>query len=159
MALPSAVTKFSQFEAEGEIGGNVMKGGGLLRKETFGAGRLLDLLSIARIEYSETVPVKVGATIEETPAVGLGHECRVLAIGSTIIPKYNIDFKEMIRSVEVRESETKTARVMEADVEITKVKTVLSTILMGLQFARPYSERKLWLLASHQQLSHYQEEQ
>ena len=50
MAFPWAVTDSSQFEEEGEMGGNVTKGGGLLRKETLGAGRLLDLLSIAKME-------------------------------------------------------------------------------------------------------------
>ena len=65
----------------------------------------------------------------------LGLEGKVLAIGSTSIPKYNIDFQEMIRSVEVSESETKTTRVMEAEGEITKLKTVSDTILIGLPFA------------------------
>ena len=69
----------------------------------------------------ETVPGKVGATIEKTPAVDLGLEGKVLAIGSTSIPEYNIDFQEMIRSAEVRESETKTARVMEAGGEIRHI--------------------------------------
>ena len=50
MAIPCDVTKSSQFEAEGEMGGNVTKGGGLLRKETLGAGRLLDLLSLVKME-------------------------------------------------------------------------------------------------------------
>ena len=87
----------------------------------------------------------------------LGLEGKVLAIGSTSIPKYNIDFQEMIRSAEVRESETKTARVMEAEGEITKVKKVWIKILIGLPFAEDL-ERKLGLLASPQPLSHYQEE-
>ena len=38
MAFPCAVTKSSQFEAEGEIGGKVTKGGGLFRNETWGLG-------------------------------------------------------------------------------------------------------------------------
>ena len=83
----------------------------------------------------ETVPGKVGATIEKTPAADLGLKGKVLAVGSTSIPKYNIDFQEMIRSAEVSESETKTARVMEAEGEISKVKTVSCTILIGLPFA------------------------
>ena len=115
MALLCAVTKSSQFEAEGEIGGNVTRGGRLLRNETLRAGMLLDLFSIARMEYLETVPGKVGATIEKTPDVDLGFEGKVLAIGTISIPKYNIDFQEMIRSAEVSESETKTAKVMEAE--------------------------------------------
>ena len=125
----------SQFVAEGEIGGNVTRGGGLFRNKTLGAGRLLHSLSIARMECLETVPGKAGATIEKTSAVDLGLEGKVLAIGSTSIPKYNIDFHEMIRSAEVKESETKTARVMDAEGEISKVKTVSDTILIGLPFA------------------------
>ena len=135
MASPWAVKKFSQFVAEGEIGGNVTKGGGLFRNEIFGPGRLLDSLSIARIECLETVPGKAGATMEKTSAVDIGLEGKVLAKGSISISKYNIDFHEMIRSAEVSESETKTARVMEAEGEISKVKTVSDTILIGLPFA------------------------
>ena len=90
---------------------------------------------MARIECSETVPENAGATMEKTSAVDLGLEGKVLAIGSTSIPKYNMDFHEMIRSAEVSESETKTARVMEAEGEISKVKTVSDTILIGLPFA------------------------
>ena len=63
MAWPCAVTKSCQFEAEGEIGGKVTNGGEFFRNETLGAGRCLDLLSIARIEYLETVPWKEGATM------------------------------------------------------------------------------------------------
>ena len=104
----------SDFDTEDEMGGTITKGGVLLRKELLGAGSLLDLLSIEKMEWLETLPGKVGATIEKTPAVDFGLGGKVLAIGSTSIPKYNIDFQEMFRSAEVSESETKTARVMEA---------------------------------------------
>ena len=133
--MPCAVTKSSQFEAESEIGGKVTNGGGFFRNETLGAGRWLDLLSIARIEYLETVPGKEGATMEETSAVDLFLEGNVLSLGSTTHPKYNIDFHEMIRSAEVGESETKTARVMEDEGEINKVKTISNKKLRGLPIA------------------------
>ena len=41
----------------------------------------------------------------------------------------------MIKSVDVSESETNTARMMDAEGEITKVNTVSNTILIGLPFA------------------------
>ena len=135
MALPWAVTRLSQFVAEGEIGGNDTKGGGLFRNETLAAGSVLDSLSLARIECLETVPGNAGATMEKISSVDLGLEGNVLEMGSTSITKYNIDFHEMIRSAAVNESETKTAKVMEAEGEISKVKTVSDTILIGLPFA------------------------
>ena len=96
---------------------------------------MLDSLSMARIECLETVPGNAVVTMEKISSVDLGLEGKVLAMGSISTPKYKIDFYEMIRSAAVNESETKTAKVMEADGEISKVKTVFDTILIGLPFA------------------------
>ena len=57
--------------AEGEIDGNDTK--------VLAAGRVLDLLSMARIECLETAPGNAGATMEKTSAVDLGLEGKVLA--------------------------------------------------------------------------------
>ena len=65
---------------------------------------MIDLFLLARMECLETFLGKGGATIEKTPDVDLGFEGKVLAIGSTNIPIYNIDFQEITRSAEVSES-------------------------------------------------------
>ena len=77
----------------------------------------------------------LGTTIGNTSAEDLGLEGKVFAMGSTSIPKCIMDFHEIIRSVAVNESETKTAKVIEADGEISKVKIVSDTTLIGLPFA------------------------
>ena len=83
----------------------------------------------------ETSPGNAVAITEKNSSVDFYLEGKVLVMGSTSIPKCIIDFHEMIRLVAVNESETKTARVMEADGEISKVKIVSDTILIGLPFA------------------------
>ena len=120
--------------ADGAIDGKDIKGGGFFKNKVLATVKVLGLL-IARTECLEMTPGNVGATMEKTSAVDLGLEGKVLSMGSTSIPKCIMDFHEIIRSVAVNESETKTAKVIEADGEISKVKIVSDTTLIGLPIA------------------------
>ena len=86
-------------------------------------------------ECLETTPGNVGATMEKTSAEDLGLEGKVFAMGSTSIPNCIMDFHEIIKSLAVSESETNTAKIIEADGETSKVKTVSDTTFMWLPFA------------------------
>ena len=65
----------------------------------------------------------------------MGLEAKVFAMGSTSIPNCIMDVHEIIKSLAVNESETKTAKVIEADGETSKVKTVSYTTFMLLPLA------------------------
>ena len=132
--LPWCVTRYITFLADGGIGGNDTKEGGCFKNKVFAAGKVLGLLMVST-ECLETTPGNVGATTEKTSAEDLGLEGIVFAMGSKSIPKCIMNFRDIIRSVAVNESETKTAKVIEADGEISKVKIVSDTILIGLPFA------------------------
>ena len=132
--MPWSVTRDSQFLADGGIGGNDTKGGRCFKNKVFAAGKVLGLLMVST-ECLETTPGNVGATMEKTSAEDLGLEGKAFAMGSTSIPKCIMDFHEIIRSEDVNESDTKAANVIEADGEISKVKIVSDTTLIGLPFA------------------------
>ena len=120
--------------ADGEIAGNDTKGGGCFKNEALAAGKVLGL-SLVSIECLEIIPGNVGATIENTSAEDLGLEGKVFAMGSTSMPNWIVDLHEIIKSSVDSESETNTAKVIEADGETSEVKTVTDTTFMLLPLA------------------------
>ena len=77
----------------------------------------------------------LGTTIGNTSAEDLGLEGKVFAMGSTSMPNWIVDLHEIIKSSVDSESETNTAKVIEADGETSEVKTVTDTTFMLLPLA------------------------